>query len=572
MLEQPVAYDETKDPDIFWQPDPCDDCLPKTKGFITDLVYAGRGKESPTLFTLWQSLFDISAAVKREAWLKEGDVKLFSNIYVLLTAPAGVVRKNTSIRSAIKLLDFLDLEIDDPNIAAMKMINPFRGKATEKGLVHAMLPGNHRGPTTHTFVNPDGSEMVDAKGKPIKYKQTSELSLCLGELSVAVSKQAHMEGLLELFLMLYDNEDSLPYLTQERGVEELRSMCTSILAALTPTALKETLPTTIVGDGFLSRAILVFQDWSEREFHRQRSIENAPKRMDLRKRLAWIASNTFGEWDFTPEADRYLAEWYHEHRINLKFSGRYQGVMGRRDDLVKKLSCLIQWQQYDRSTNNKIELQSVVDAVYLMRRTFSESAPLYRMIFNNVGNDATLKAERYIQKMRKVSRIKLMQATHISAEDVNVAVYNLVQEGRVIVWRKEKAEADTSKQSGEEYEWIGEPPIVRTEIYTKKDNVQYNHGESNNGTERTIGWKDILKEASIRDGISGRATPDLRKRAARRKDTGPAAGVDEADIQDAEGAGNVPGSIADGMGEDNESEGWPRTPRGISAVDQQSPE
>ena len=390
------------------------------------------------------------------------DGKLFSNIYALIVAPAGSARKNTAIELPIRLMRYLENELlaIDRNIAGMKMLNPFESRATPEALVTAMLPENQRG-QDFIFRHPDDRPMTDAAtGEILKYFVGSELAVCQPELAVLFGKQSYLESLIGLFLSFYDCRDSMPTLTQGRGTEELVNVFVTFLAAMTPTALKETLPTAVIGDGFLSRAVVVYQPFTERIFAEPFIPSGAPSLPEMRKRLAWIAANTWGEWQWSDEARAYHEIMYRKDKLQNAVDGMYQGIKSRSDAIIRKVAMLVRWQRYERS-DNLIHLQDLLDAEYIVKRTFSEASPMYRAILSSQGNDRVLKVEEYIRRLRCVSRGKIMRSGHCAGEDVSTAVNQLLAEGKIKILLNNKERDIPSRNIDEEYYWITEKNELR---------------------------------------------------------------------------------------------------------------
>ena len=454
----PIAADERCDPSIFWEADPCDKLIPTAPGFVSDCVYYTRGREVPTLYVIWSALFAIAAAVKRDAWIKWADKQLYTNLYLMIAGPAGAVRKNTAIDLAIDLLDYLDEEVQtvtgEADIAGMKRINPFTSRATPEALVTAMLPESGRS-VEFDFTTQQGDAYLDANGKPIRFYPRSEISICQRELITFIGKQNYMDSLIPMMLDLYDCPRQWHYKTQTRGTEELREVMVNFIGGITPAALKLMLPVSATADGFLSRCLVVYQSSSAREFFRPRVPESAPKVPELRERLAWIAGNTFGEWDFTEDAEEWMEHWYHRHKQQLVLDGLFMGIRSRIDAILYRVAALIRWQRYDRSAiDNRIDVQDLVDAERLLHYTFQTAIPIYRMLLDERGGDKSLKTEEYIRRVKRTTRLELIQQAHVPAEDASMAVARLVQEGLIKIFVDGKQTFEPSRNTKEVYQWI----------------------------------------------------------------------------------------------------------------------
>lgn len=462
-MATPVAYDEGCDPDIFWESDRCDDLLPDSKGFLSDMIYYTRGREVPSIFVIWSAILSISGAVKRDAWLKWADGKMFANVFCMICAPAGAAKKNTAIDLSIKLLRNLDVALADigadNNIVQMKTIDPFHSRATPEALISMMVPEKRRG-VDFDFKDQEGNLIIGPNGKPLRYYQSSEMVVLQHEMAAMLGRQGYMEGIMDLLLNFFDCHDEWEYTTQTRGNETLRNIFVSFMAALTPTTIKASLPDAATGDGFLSRCQLVYQPYTDRCFSEPMVPEGAPSRDELQKRLAWIAANTFGEWKFSPEAHEWKEHWYKSFKNSLGSEGMYMGLKSRWDVILYKLAMIIRWQRYERN-DQLIHVQDVVDAEHILRRTFMESLPAYRMVVNNKLSDRGLKVEEYLSKHGTASRRELIKNLHIGAEDLDIALNLLVDECRAEAWLGDRQQTKPTGRNNEVYKYTANDEKIK---------------------------------------------------------------------------------------------------------------
>jgi hypothetical protein len=459
----PVAYDESKDKNRFWDADPCDDVIPTVPGFVSDCTYYTRGCEVASLFVVWSSLFAIASAVKRDAWMKWRDSQLYANLYIMICAPAGAVKKNTAIDLAVDLLDYLDDDVreiaNDPNIEGMKRINPFVSKASPEALITAMAPGAQRA-TEFVFTDPNGNPIYGADGDPLKYYPRSEIAICQHEMISFVGKSSYMESLIPFLLNVYDAPLRWSNNTQVRGKEELREVLVNFIGGITPAALKLTLPEAATADGFLSRCLVVYQSHTEREYFRPVIPDGAPSKDELRKRLAWIAANTFGEWDFAPDAEDWARSWYHRYKQQLNVDGLLMGINSRKDTILYRVALLIRWARYDRS-DRLVHVQDLIDAERLIFRTSCEAIGIHRMLLDSRGGDKSLKTEEFISRVKKISRTELIQRAHVPAEDAYYAVMRLASEGLIEITLDGKKINESLRNPKEIYQWIAPEPDNR---------------------------------------------------------------------------------------------------------------
>jgi hypothetical protein len=455
--DQPIPFDENDEPQFWSYKDPGDSALPSSGGLIRDMVYFLRGTEAPTLFTIWSTLWAVSTALKREAWVKWFTGELFTNYYTLLIGPAGLVKKSFSVDVACKALRGMRRFISDTQLREMKHIALVTGKATPEALLEAMIPKKKRGPEFH-IRGSDGAPLYDEKGRPIMYRKTSEVGIALSELASTIGRKDYSKGFIEDLLDLYDPKERWLWRTVKRGAVVLRKTHTTLIAASTPSGFRQSVPTVATSDGFLSRSVICYQSWTEREFAEPIASEKGPTEEDLQRRLGWISGNIIGEFTLSPEAKDFFSNWYHAMRQRLKIDVAMQGVHSRLDVMLRKVALLIRAQRYDPVDDNReISLQDVKDAENLLRKTLSESTTLIRSLVSASDPEGAGKIEEALRKHGgRLSRTVLMRNSHVNAQDLNGIIDQLFQEGRVKIMLKGKPQEYPSRNGEETYEWVGD--------------------------------------------------------------------------------------------------------------------
>lgn len=452
VTEPPIPYDENEDPNPFWSRDSYDSVLPSDKGFITDLVYFFRGTEVPTLYTIWSALVAISAVVKREAWISWHPDPLFTNLYVILVGTAGLTKKTTAMSFLTKQMKNLQKYIKDPVRRKTKKIRIIKNKMTPESIIEEM---NH-GQKEERITDDDGKLLKDDNGNPLKYYNHAETLMMLPELAVSVNKKQYAETMISNLLDMYDPHDTWEYTraTQEKII--LKNLHTNFIGATTPDGFASTIPSEATGDGFISRCVIVYQEMSEREFRQPRKVEGAPTEEELTKRLAWIAENAYGEYDFSPEAGEYLDKWYHAHKMRLKSDPEIRSIRSRMDIIIMKVAALLKMQSY--STNRIITLQDVQDAENLLDITYKYVPGLLGRISNRSGTFQNLltRIGKYVKSRGTVSRKEMMQGMKIQASDLNPALEWLMETGEIRAWLGREVCDKPVNKSSQKYEYIGD--------------------------------------------------------------------------------------------------------------------
>ena len=458
MLETPLPYDETVDSDRFWNDDPFDDVLPSRKGFLTDYVYHHRGKEITTLYTIWAALFALTSAIKREAWMSFGNGRIYTNFYCILIGPAGIAHKTETINDTIDILEDFNAYIRDEQFRFMKYLNIISDKASPEALLEAMNPRNKEPKGKGGFYFKDKNDafiLNPESGKAKYYAKTAESAITASEFSTLAGMQRYNAGLIDNLLALYDCSKPFKWYTVKRRKVELKLLHTTMLAGTTLTSFRNSVSETTRTDGFLSRSILVnCPKTVGRRFSRPRVVQGAPSIEELKKRLAWIAEHTVGEFDLSPEADAYYDTWYNRWREELENDTKYQGVQSRMAVNVLKLALLIHAQGYNRGPN-VIELQDVKDAIKILRRTWFEAQPILHGFEDNTSPSLG-RLEDWIREHGTTTRLDVLRRGKFSAAELQEGLTYLIDEGKVSVYSGDVQKGYPSKNGSEEYRWCGE--------------------------------------------------------------------------------------------------------------------
>jgi hypothetical protein len=317
-----------------------------------------------------------------------------------------------------------------------------------------MMPENQRG-KAFEFVEENGDVMVDDEGNALRYNLSSEIAICQPEFCSFAGKSSYMEGLIPYLLNMFDAPKRWARVTKNSGTEVLEDVLVNMIGGSAPAAVKESLPVPATADGFLSRCLIVYQSSTSKEYFKPTIPDLAPTMLELRKRLAWIASNTFGEWEFSDEAEAWLSHWYHQYKVQLLSDGLFMGVKSRLDVIMYRVATLIRWQRYERD-DNLVHLRDVQDAEKLLTKTFREAIPMYRMLFDRKASDKSLKVEEHIKRVKHVDRMSLIRNAHVPAEEAYYAVERLKSEGLITITLNNVEQDESTRSPKEIYHWVEE--------------------------------------------------------------------------------------------------------------------
>jgi len=450
----PVPYEEKPAPGEEWCPDFYDQAIPERKGFITDFVYYTRGFETPTLSVIWTALYILSSALKREAWFKWAPDGLFTNQYIIIIGPAGIVKKTTAVSViGLPILRKYRYWIKDKNIYAMKSTMIVKDKTTPEALLNAIVPENKDGHDVY-LTDDQGANILGLDGKAIRYRRTSEVAIVVSELSTMLGKSSYAEGMIPILLDLYDCHKEWEWMTLQRGKKVLRNLHTTLLAGTTVDGLRSSIPASAMGDGFLSRTVPVYVPDTKRCYRQPFIPKNAPSEDELAKRLAWIATNCMGEFQLTKEADEYMDGWYRNFKDYLRSHPAEAGAMSRMDVNVYKTALLMRAQRYD-DMSPYITKDDLVSAIKLLDLTYS-SFPFLRSQMNPDELIAwSAKVGEYLRRKKgRVARMFILQRLHVKADLATLVIEELLQKGQIKAFYEDKEINHATNRTTEEYQWI----------------------------------------------------------------------------------------------------------------------
>jgi Protein of unknown function (DUF3987) len=436
----PIPYDENAAEDQFWRTgkyayeDPWDRHLPHERGFVHDFVAHLRGHETPTAFCLWSAIFFIASAVKREAWVRWGDGRLYPNLYLMFIGPPGIVKKGTAIEHGYHVFMHVHDHMKDAYARARKENEIKKCKDGTKTWNFKVLKDKATAEAILTKMTPAvGKHTIGVNGKAVAVFPTSEICIVVPELAVMLGKKEYMQNTTEVLMSLYDGLD-FQYNTVGRGTVEVRDPCTFFIAATTPKGLQQSVPTVATEDGFISRCILVYQGRSERRFIPPRRA--GPDDEELAKRLAWIADNTLGEHTLADDAQVELERWYNVWKDRLEQDDTENPFSGSRLDIqVVKLSLVLKASRY--AEGKVISAQDVRDAIHIIEHTTLTARGALEEVHSNAFREKMNRVEVYIARRcaagKVVQRWDVMRSTHTVANDLDIILSNLEQEDKITI-------------------------------------------------------------------------------------------------------------------------------------------
>ncbi len=406
-----------------------------------------RGYETPTAYCIWAAIFYISSVIKREAWIEWGYGKLFSNFFIILVGPPGIVKKGTTMWQGYDIFKDCRKFISDPNLKEMKRFNVLRNKASAEALVSTMAENRKKHGEHYDFVDKNGNPLL-LNGKSVRYHRTSEISIIVPELAVMLSRADYAKPVTTTLMDLYDCHDTWEVTTQIRGKELLTNLCTNFFGGVTPKGLSKSVPEEASEDGFLSRCILVYQKSTNRIYSEPRRV--GPTTEELSKKLAWIAEKNLGVQTLSEKARKLYDLWYKKWRKALESSERPY-ASSRMAIQALQLSMILKASRF--STEPVIEEEDIENATRLIEKTASTYSALFSNVDSNGFFEKMAVIERRIWNKRKITRRELLLNSRNTADELNSFLSHLYQAGRIRIYRAGEEQSFLSRDGKEEYRW-----------------------------------------------------------------------------------------------------------------------
>jgi hypothetical protein len=284
--------------------------------------------ESPRQFHIWSALAGVSACLGRRCFMQFGMRQIFPNMYVTLVGPPGS-RKSSAISDITARLKAAtgvrfaptDTAGQRQGLIAEMMSLEDEDEDVEKQLAAALA-------TSIEALGDVNLAAVDPRDRHVLFAACSELTSFIGNNTI---------DMLTFLGTVWDGESYTYKIRKEKNV--LRDPLMTVLAASTPTSIAGALPQEAVGQGFMSRLILVhgmyrYQDlaWPE--------APDAKLVTQIEKKYNRLYHDFSGEIEFSAEARDMLTELYTGNVVDIPDT-RFTQYIDRRHTHLLKLCMVI---------------------------------------------------------------------------------------------------------------------------------------------------------------------------------------------------------------------------------------
>lgn len=315
--------------------------------------------ESPIIMHVWSAISAAAAAMGRHVWLESGIKKMYANNYCLLVGPPGT-RKNSAINFAVDLL----------RANTQVKFAPDDTGGQRQGLIVAIEN------STNNKLKTDIDDLIQ---DPTNF--SSEDLDILGTLNLNLTKEdpdKHSmfinatefgsflgQGSLDMTRFLIKMWDCEPYkyaLKKEEMV--LKNPLVNLLGGTTSSDLATLLPPEAIGQGFMSRIVLVFAANKEKSVPPSKAHKDKKYKKELEETYKYLFYDMQGAMKKSQGANDLEDKIYMQ---NIKLADtRFIHYSERRADHLTKLSMVlaatrksytIEEQDYAQANNILVETE-----------------------------------------------------------------------------------------------------------------------------------------------------------------------------------------------------------------------
>lgn len=367
--------------------------------------------ESPDNYHVWTALSSIASVVRRNVWLDQGLYVLYPNLYVALVGPPARTAKSTAIRLGRRLIQSVPGVIIGPDACSREQ------------LIKKMAESKFDNQCAMTIHSSEMSSIIDVSGLTM------------------------IQFLTDIYDCDYANPGGWKYETKTQGKDTIVNPYLNMLVGTTPTYLAESMPSNVIGHGFTSRTVFVYEE-RERLRNPRPNLEDKELARMLVGDLQYIA-NIFGEFHWTQDGQEEYDRFYNALYDHPPVDERLEGYHWRKKIHVLKVAMLLSLAERDDKLITAADIKAAAEFLLAVEPNMSR-------VFSAVGKyDHASDIERISAMVNSNGGISVAEifrrSYHIgSGDDIRQILTTLVMMGAIQL-----------KRDGERNEWAlpGPNPI-----------------------------------------------------------------------------------------------------------------
>lgn len=327
------------------------------------MEYSSYG-EAPRHMYFWSGVAAVAGALRRKVWIDQAYFKWYSNMYIVLVAPPGIVSKSTTAGIAMNLLRQVPGIKFGPDVVTWPALVTAFAESTEgfehEGKIWPMSALTLESSEFGNLLNPQDKDMVDLlvalwDGKPGKFEKK----------------------------------------TKHSGSDSIENPWINLIACTTPAWIAGNFPEYMIGGGFTSRCLFVYADAKAKyvAYPGLRVPTDLDRKAEaLVQDLAHI-STLAGEYKLSHSAVTWGEAWYKKHYTvkpaNLD-DDRFGGYLARKQTHIHKLAMALA-----ASSSDKLIITD--EHLVVADQMVTDLEPDMQFVFSKIGkSDVALYAERLV--------------------------------------------------------------------------------------------------------------------------------------------------------------------------------
>lgn len=381
----------------------------KLKDWITGYTKYSQFSESPDSFHFWTAVATLAGALRRRVWIDQVYFQWSPNFYLVFVAPPGVAGKTTTMNIGMSMLKKIpDVKFGPDAITWQALVASLADAAREE-------------------INPATGEHI----------QMSCLTIAAGEFGTLLNPQDR--EMVDVLTSLWDGQvGAFEKVTKTQGSERVINPWVNIVSATTPAWVAGFFPEHLIGGGFASRCLFVFEHqkrkqiaYPRKQVHDMRSLQSLHR--ELIEDLEHI-SHLIGEYELTPDAIEFGEKWYEDHwndpHADLD-SERFSGYVARKQTHIHKLAMVLSASHSDELV---IEAEDLKRADRLVTALEADMPKVYGLIGRSSSARASEVIANLIHRKHEIDRTDIYLALHghFSSHEIEMGIKGTLAAGMAV--------------------------------------------------------------------------------------------------------------------------------------------
>lgn len=373
--------------------------------------------EPPVLMHIWSCIAAASAAAARHVWFDMNIEHIYPNQFILLVGPPGC-RKNTAINLSHSLLEETNIRYAPDDTGGQR-----------QGLLTALI--NEQDTADKMMEQLDDFEMYGDKPLEINLDENEPLTVDSHVLHIKASEFGSFMGqnnmdLARFLVKMWDGDDYVYML--KTSTASVRKPLVSMIGGTTPTDISLIMPQEAMGQGFMSRIILVHASAKHQHVARPRKMPEQARRRFV-EIFRWISQTANGPMEEEFAAQQRLDLLYHK-KIDIRDTRFLHYLERRHTHVIKLATTLALLRRSMRIMESDIE-----DADYILSQTelgMPDALGQYGLSPESVARQKMLDFLQSSKTPVAKNILWTVMVRDMKLSDFNTAINTFVNSGQII--------------------------------------------------------------------------------------------------------------------------------------------